>query len=314
MSRRNTKSHVAVERHLEERAQYEAWLVKLESGASGIPAQVLERVRADYRSRLERVTRELARYEKDLETTLAESEVRRDELVAQRTARSEALAETELRHHVGEYDDAKFHEQSAELQVALAQLAEEIAATERDIAKFEEILGLIAGVLPETSVPATAPPPPVVTAVPPKAPEPEPSPAPSPEAATEPSIRAIGMDSAEPGLDELAFLRSVVPGGDDASGEPGGPQPAPPAPATPATPTAPLPTTGTGKKPAPTDAPAVRPKPEASRRASPKETRLARGSAESDQGAKTLRCTECGTLNLPTEWYCEKCGAELSAF
>ena len=29
---------------------------------------------------------------------------------------------------------------------------------------------------------------------------------------------------------------------------------------------------------------------------------------------KTLRCTECGTLNLPTEWYCEKCGAELSAF
>lgn len=30
--------------------------------------------------------------------------------------------------------------------------------------------------------------------------------------------------------------------------------------------------------------------------------------------AKTLRCTECGTMNFPTEWYCERCGGELAAF
>ncbi len=29
---------------------------------------------------------------------------------------------------------------------------------------------------------------------------------------------------------------------------------------------------------------------------------------------KTLRCTDCGTMNLPTEWYCERCGGELAAF
>ena len=28
---------------------------------------------------------------------------------------------------------------------------------------------------------------------------------------------------------------------------------------------------------------------------------------------KSLKCKECGTMNLPTEWYCERCGAELSA-
>jgi uncharacterized OB-fold protein len=28
---------------------------------------------------------------------------------------------------------------------------------------------------------------------------------------------------------------------------------------------------------------------------------------------KTLKCGECGTLNRPTEWYCERCGAELAA-
>ena len=29
--------------------------------------------------------------------------------------------------------------------------------------------------------------------------------------------------------------------------------------------------------------------------------------------AKTLKCGECGAMNLPTEWYCERCGAELAA-
>lgn len=40
---------------------------------------------------------------------------------------------------------------------------------------------------------------------------------------------------------------------------------------------------------------------------------VARGAATGDQ-QKTLRCTECGTMNLPTEWYCERCGGELAAF
>jgi hypothetical protein len=36
-----------------------------------------------------------------------------------------------------------------------------------------------------------------------------------------------------------------------------------------------------------------------------------KGSAPSD--LKTLKCRECGTMNDPSEWYCERCGAELSA-
>ena len=28
---------------------------------------------------------------------------------------------------------------------------------------------------------------------------------------------------------------------------------------------------------------------------------------------KTLKCRECNTMNYPTEWYCERCGAELAA-
>ena len=28
---------------------------------------------------------------------------------------------------------------------------------------------------------------------------------------------------------------------------------------------------------------------------------------------KSLRCPDCGAMNYPTEWYCEKCGGELAA-
>jgi hypothetical protein len=32
----------------------------------------------------------------------------------------------------------------------------------------------------------------------------------------------------------------------------------------------------------------------------------------SEKDGKTLKCAECGALNVPTEWYCEQCGSELA--
>jgi hypothetical protein len=32
----------------------------------------------------------------------------------------------------------------------------------------------------------------------------------------------------------------------------------------------------------------------------------------SDKDGKTLKCAECGAMNIPTEWYCEQCGSELA--
>jgi hypothetical protein len=42
-------------------------------------------------------------------------------------------------------------------------------------------------------------------------------------------------------------------------------------------------------------------------------TALDRDERPSQMVAKTLKCGECGSLNRPTEWYCERCGAELAA-
>ena len=305
MSRRSTKSQASVERLLDEREQYQRWLEKLADGTSAVPPQVMERVREDYRTRLDKVTRDLARYEKDLETALAEAEVRCEDLVGQRTKRAETLAEAELRHQVGEFDDEKFASESADLQAALAQLGEEIAAAEKDRAKFEEILDLIAGALPG------APPPAAAALAGSSAPRPESAPPP-----TEEPVSAPPAAAPEAGLDELAFLRTVVapatkkgPAAEPAAPPPEKPAPPPEKPEPPPENAAPA----EAERKAPPRAAEPAP-PAATRASSNKEVRPPRTTGEADDTPKSLRCTECGTYNRPTEWYCEKCGAELSAF
>jgi len=395
MSRRNTKSQAVVESLLDERRQYQEWLDKLAvPGAAGAPSPVVERVRADYLSRLDNVTRQLARHEGELQTALGEAERRRDLAAGQRTARQDALTEAVLRHEVGEFGDEKFAALRAEHAAFLAQLAEEIESADRDIARLEEVLGLIASVLPES-----APPPPSVPAAPavpatPAAPAVSPAAPAAPVAAAPPAAAAAVGKGATPlrGLDELSFLRSVAGGaksgpaapvsGPAAAAEapvspalgsppaalappPAPPAAEPPAPEPPAAaPRAPEPPAPEPPTPAPRAAPPRAPEPAApesleSRRAPepsselkqeprperapnprmgdlplpspvhhivpevpheskpstrPSKRAFSAAEAADDVARKTLRCTECGTLNLPTEWYCEKCGAELSAF
>lgn len=45
----------------------------------------------------------------------------------------------------------------------------------------------------------------------------------------------------------------------------------------------------------------------------PRESFFGRPTPRTSEAVKSLRCQECGTLNYPTEWYCERCGGELAA-
>jgi len=66
----------------------------------------------------------------------------------------------------------------------------------------------------------------------------------------------------------------------------------------------------------PADMPRAQP-PSAPRAANPAPAPVlpeASDSAGDEQADKTLKCKECGTMNRPTEWYCQQCGAELAAF
>lgn len=139
----------------------------------------------------------------------------------------------------------------------------------------------------------------------PVTPRPAPKPAPAPKKDEVPG-RTLWFPSGKPAeqpggqkLDELAFLKSVT-GGEAAAPAAPAPAPAPPPPPAPKRPS------GGFTKPATIEA-----APEPPSKNSPAPT--VDPAKDRQSGAKTLKCAECGTLNRPTEWYCERCGAELAA-
>jgi hypothetical protein len=120
-------------------------------------------------------------------------------------------------------------------------------------------------------------------------------------------------------FDELAFLRSVA-------GTPSRPSGNAAIPAPPAIPVMPEPPLIAEPEPEPAAVAEPEPKPVVEAPSGPK----ARGSSKvaeqedasplgaptprTSQAIRSLKCQECGTLNFPTEWYCERCGGELAAF
>ena len=295
------QSQPVVERLLEQRRQYQEWLVKLDADAAGAaPSHVAARVREDYAARLDAVTSELREHEEGVRQALAEVAERAEEMARERGARNDELAEARLRRQVGEFDEVRYDEVAGRCKAVLGELAKDISSAERDIERYEEILALIQGPAsveapaprPAPAPPAVAPAPAAVAAAPPREPR-----------VSQPQIRVA---------DELAFLRSVVAGGESKVQSTAPPAPLPAAP--PAAPPPPPPAPPRVSSPGMQIPRFVAPPPATPDGQAAKQRRPPEGHREADVHAKTLKCPECGTLNSPTEWYCEKCGAELSNF
>ena len=299
MTRKGTKSQTAVERLLDQQRQFQEWLERLDAEAAGAaPSHVARRVRADYAARLDDVTKELAEHEDGVRQALEEAETRAEGLTKQHADRTDELAEARLRRQVGEFGEDEYEEIAARCKEALADLTKEISVVERDIERYEEILGLIKGVGARK---AAAPPPP------PPAVEERPA-----LAASEPRGRPSDpgrprVSQPQMAVDELEFLRSLS----DRGGVPAAPAPAP------KTEAARLEQERLEQaRPAPA-APEPKPEPKPERAPAPAAAAPAAAKSpvrDSDGTTKTLVCTECGTKNLPSEWYCEKCGAELAPY
>ncbi|MDQ8154134.1 MAG: hypothetical protein P3B98_05675 [Gemmatimonadota bacterium] len=124
-----------------------------------------------------------------------------------------------------------------------------------------------------------------------------------------------------PSFDELAFLKSVVgrptPAANVPMNEPfTGPKAAPaprPSPYEPEAPPARDARSYAMPEP-PIAFPDPVPEPRVSQEMTPpRESFFGRPTPRTSEAVKSLRCQECGTLNYPTEWYCERCGGELAA-
>ncbi len=325
MSKAPSKSTAAIQRLLEERRQYEAWIARIDAAGGGAPSTVRSRVRADYEARLNAVTEELKVHAEAARLMAAQRKELRRELQGKETHAAERLAEAELRHAVGEYDESQWTQVHKESLAELVSVREELGAIDEDIAQLEELERLVrtrpvvptpAPPPPAPAPPAAAPPAPTPTAgpaqtiaapavtasmprvgPPPRPPAPAPAPAAPPRVEQKPDQKPDQKPEPKPAekpamIDELAFLKSVT---DDDKRGIGSPSPNPvPSPGQRRVSGAQFqPSEPAGNRPAP--APAASPV------------------SDEPEPVRTLKCRECGTMNLPTEWYCESCGAELAA-
>ena len=280
---------VTIEALLEQRTQYEEWLAKLDSSGDKAPPAVRERIRGDYEARLQGVMEQLRGRGSAISEELERHHASQAELDRQRRAAEEALAESEVRHSVGEYTEDEWRRLSDQSRRDIEQLRAQLRTIGAEITRLTQVQSLIAA--PRTAAPASTPP----AAAPRPAPKPEvieqapfvthvadpmadPA-APPPRTAPQPPAPQPEPAAAE--VDELTFLKSV-------SDE---------------DPPAPRRTTAGGSSTATSAAP----------RASEVQTAPPASSGKAAAAvAKTLKCGDCGTLNRPTEWYCERCGAELA--
>ncbi len=179
MAKATSETNSTIEALLQQRAQYEQWLARLDSAGDKAPPAVRARVRGDYESRLRGVIDELRTHAATIAGELDRHKATQGGLDIERRQAEEALAEAEVRHAVGEYSEDEWRKLSDESNERLTGLRSELRLVGEEIARLAEVQNLIGGAPKriEPPVPPPAPAPPVAVA---PVPEPEPSRSPSP--------------------------------------------------------------------------------------------------------------------------------------
>jgi hypothetical protein len=294
---------------MEERRRYESWLTALEARRAATPEKVFTRVYADYSARLDAVVGQLTSHTEGLRAELTNLAGRLAALQERQQQLKEERAEAELRAHVGELSPTDWEQAAAEVDGNIAAFTASYAAMQDELRRTRELLAdaerpVTTGSSME-AIPA-APIAPPAAAAPAEAPV---------QPAEEPAPLPASTRSRTGSFDELAFLSSVVdtPAGTAERASP--PPPPPPA------------------EPVRRDSYAARGRDDQIENldGAGGATLVARTGGEkpmaanisgnnpiiikdkSLEGAKTLKCAECGAMNFPTEWYCERCGAELAS-
>lgn len=266
-----------------ERTRFETWLSTLEARRSATPPHVFERVWQDYDGRRQRTAEALGGHLDALREAEARLAERDAELQRALGERRDALAEVELRAMVGEFEADEGERMRGEVEQAIAALERDIASVGGELG---DVRGLVAqvrgpeaagdGARPDDEAPAAD----QVA---------EPTPAMASAAAGQPA-QGVGASPADAaagrfGAGEVEEQRFAPAADALMVGEGRGRE------------------TPTGGFAAQGLAQAARGVPTARAEETPV------GAA----AQKTLRCQECGAMNYPTEWYCERCGGELAA-
>jgi hypothetical protein len=337
------EERAAVEQLLAESDALRGWLARLDAAPVAAPDAVRDRVRRDYQKRLDQITAGLRAHGDVIGAKLRDDRREHGDLLERATAARESLAEAELRHAVGEYDRERYESERTRHTSDIETYDLGLAAAAERIARLDEVFALVEGTPRSPAVDAF--PAPVDEAVVPEvhvisevdaeliaiadlAPDADPE-----------DVLAI-FDEPETGGGRKAAAADTGPLSFRPSGAANDslrPPPAPPAPPARPRPFDNAPPLGIPAADVPPrfvrPGERIRPSP-GPPAAPPAITMPAIVEAASEPGVelfaeeiiaagpapepttvpvgRTLRCGECGAMNRPLEWYCEKCGAELT--
>lgn len=290
-----TNALEAVAALIGERTKYEGWIAALAT-KSDVPSHVLDKVRTDYTERLRGVLQAFTAHTPALEASLAELQARDASMADQEKECRDQFAEGELRHMVGEYDSEQWDQVRVGHEALLARLASEREGIAQELDRVKHSVAASADAAQRAHAISH---PPEVAAHDEAVPSPQPTPLvgatvtpPSddefiPLYRDAPTAPAVSTERRPAPDDDLGFLRAAQ--GTPSPGAASMPEPA---------------TTATAMRSPET--PMLRIVPN-----TPPPVASPTPSAAPD-AAKTLKCAECGTMNYPSEWYCERCGGELA--
>jgi len=314
-----------------ERRKFNAWLRALDARKDTTPGHVFERVQSDYRTRLSRVEEQIEAHRHVVDEERASVRSRMSLLEAEERMRRDERSELDLRAHVGELEGEEATSAFKAVDDAIAGLAGEKDGLQGRIDELDALLEERptppdsresepppmptpapqgASVAPTSApspvaqaravaVPAAQSPSPAVAAKPSTPAQPQPRPQPLADVGSAPKAQPASNDTS---FDELAFLNTVV-GSSDASQSLIGQSRR----------DASLVREERGAAPLLSDLGAVKSGGETPLAANVTGNNPITLKATVNEQTKTLKCNECGGMNYPTEWYCERCGAELAA-
>lgn len=301
MTSADTEAVTALQELLDERQRYEGWLNVLDERRSSTPPHVYSRVHTDYSLRLERVTERLAERAGQLSATIDALTARLNALRTRESERTDSRHEAELRAAVGEYGPEEWERLRAAADRELGEIGDQRRGIESELAELERVLALThhasetADVSSAAEQIAPAPAPAEESATPPA--ESEPSNADAVDMSGGGSGRGSDVDAPSINNFVAEWPAKQTSGAPSSAASESAPQ-------------------GDG-------VPEV---PEVDGGAAPVAAHVLQGVTAATRPApppandsrreseKTLKCPECGVMNYATEWYCERCGGELSSF
>lgn len=286
---------------LTERQRYEQWLEALDKRRDSTPARVYARVHEDYSSRLQGVMQKLAERADQLSATISDLSSRAAALRARENELTDERHEVELRAAVGEFTPEEWDRRRAAADRELGGIGSDREAVEAQLGELERI---VAATRPASAESAAA------------APERTEWTERTERTEAPPGVRDDAATAATPSIDEFVEGRSTPQERAEAATASATAQGdgVPEVPEVDETGAIGESTSGSTGNPIGAAAALYSIANGIPTRAASREATRAPNADTRRESDKTLKCPECGAMNYATEWYCERCGGELSTF